>query len=1011
MKSEKGFYHWRGLLSRLCIGILLGQLLLAFFVPGKIVEGADFTLEFMVAPNGSEVWSKTASTTVTVTGYDESIPEPLIYYWRSSDNKDYTARKTFTSGETLSHTGDGDWILELEMKDKGTGLWLPFPTDRFRLDNTAPTMNIAMTLANHQPYVNDSWTAESVHVTVKASDARHDGKASSGVASVAISTDNGNTWTSYVNEEASHVLENSGIHTVLFKATDHAGNEALEQRVVKISKDDLNMNATLKQADNTPYTSGDWTKQNVVASIAPSHNQGIVITSKVYSLDEGATWKTYTTPLTFSTEGVHSLWFKVSDEVGNELLEKFSIQIDQTAPGIQFTSDGNENFTHVASAKVTINDSGSGVDDASLSYVWTSSSTTPDAQANWQSFTNGATLSHTGDDGDWYLHIRAQDHVGNMVNKSSLRFRLDNTAPSINITMTQENTQAYANDSWTSQTVQVKANATDERQDGKGSSGVTTFEISTDNGNSWTSYNIEEEASLTFTDSGVYHLHIKAIDRAGNETLEQRIVKISKDGLMMDVTLEQADNTPYMSGFWTKQNVLARASAHHDLGIAISSINYSIDKGVTWIPYTTPLTFSTEGIHSLWFQVEDEAGNELTEQLSIQIDRTEPEIQFTPNGNGTLARTASTKVTVSDLGSDVDEASLSYIWTSSSTPPDAQAAWKSFTNGATLSHTGVKGDWYLHIRGKDHAGNEVNMSSERFRLQVASSGGGGSGSSQSSNAQLRELVLSMGSLTPSFSKNTSQYTAQVDYEVTSFTVSVTPEQDGSAITINGNKVTTDEESESIPLNVGENRIEIVVTAEDGSKQEYVITVTRGTFTTVGANFTDLSGHWASSMIKEAVSAGIVKGYPDGSFRPNHSVTRAEFAVMLAGALNLRDEGTSLSFTDKNSIGSWANQAIAQAVAAGIIGGYEDGSFRPNAAITRAEMVTMIARALELPVDTQATTGFADDANIAGWAKGAVEAVHQLGIVNGRNDNRFVANDSATRAEAVVMILRLLEVNN
>jgi hypothetical protein len=96
------------------------------------------------------------------------------------------------------------------------------------------------------------------------------------------------------------------------------------------------------------------------------------------------------------------------------------------------------------------------------------------------------------------------------------------------------------------------------------------------------------------------------------------------------------------------------------------------------------------------------------------------------------------------------------------------------------------------------------------------------------------------------------------------------------------------------------------------------------------------------------------------------------------------------------------------VQAGIVSGYEDASFRPDARITRAEMATMIAKALQVHLDTVAQTGFADDEDIPEWAKGAVDAIRKLGIVNGRDGNRFVPNDTATRAEAVVMLLRMLE---
>ncbi|MEI7027547.1 S-layer homology domain-containing protein [Paenibacillus sp. y28] len=172
------------------------------------------------------------------------------------------------------------------------------------------------------------------------------------------------------------------------------------------------------------------------------------------------------------------------------------------------------------------------------------------------------------------------------------------------------------------------------------------------------------------------------------------------------------------------------------------------------------------------------------------------------------------------------------------------------------------------------------------------------------------------------------------------------------------------------------------------------------------NLSDISGHWAEVNIKQAVSNGIVSGYPDGSFKPNSTITRAEFSVMLMNALKPQRDGVVLTFIDKEMIGTWAQKAVAQAVQAGIINGYEDGSFRPDAEITRSEMAAMISNALGQSI--QATvTSFADDKDIPAWAKGAVSAMNKQGIIEGKGANRFSPGDKATRAEAVTVLLKMM----
>ncbi|TVY01150.1 S-layer homology domain-containing protein [Cohnella terricola] len=178
-------------------------------------------------------------------------------------------------------------------------------------------------------------------------------------------------------------------------------------------------------------------------------------------------------------------------------------------------------------------------------------------------------------------------------------------------------------------------------------------------------------------------------------------------------------------------------------------------------------------------------------------------------------------------------------------------------------------------------------------------------------------------------------------------------------------------------------------------------------TTIDVKLGDIAGHWAEASIKDAVKKGIVKGYTDGTFKPNATVTRAEFAVMLINALKPAGTGAELRFADNAKIGGWAREAIAQAVQASIIKGFSDGTFRPNAELTRAEMASIVANALKLTAEKGATTSFSDDKSIPAWAKGAIAELTKLGIMQGKSGNKFDAVATATRAEAVTVLLKML----
>ena len=244
---------------------------------------------------------------------------------------------------------------------------------------------------------------------------------------------------------------------------------------------------------------------------------------------------------------------------------------------------------------------------------------------------------------------------------------------------------------------------------------------------------------------------------------------------------------------------------------------------------------------------------------------------------------------------------------------------------------------------------------------------------------------------------------------------------------------------------GLNRFVVTVRAQDGSLRSYSLTITRQApdgeaaveadpdegLTSTPA-WSDVVGHWADSQIRTAMAAGIVRGYGDGTFRPGSAVTRAEFTVMLMRALaspgesvgegegkgqsegeeegeGSREAEEPPGFADQASISSWAAPSIAAAVQAGYLQGYPDGTFRPGATITRLEMAAVLARAAGLMGNgTVTATAFADDAEIPAWARDAVQTAADAGLVQGDTDHRFAPQRMASRADAVTVIMHLLD---
>lgn len=172
-------------------------------------------------------------------------------------------------------------------------------------------------------------------------------------------------------------------------------------------------------------------------------------------------------------------------------------------------------------------------------------------------------------------------------------------------------------------------------------------------------------------------------------------------------------------------------------------------------------------------------------------------------------------------------------------------------------------------------------------------------------------------------------------------------------------------------------------------------------------FSDIADHWAQASINKAGELGFVIGYKDGTFKPNGTVTRGEFASMLSRALNLDTTDSSLNFTDNGKTPAWAQPFIQAVANAGFISGYEDGTFRANNKLTRTELVVIIVRALDLEINPDAKLMFDDADQIPEWAKPYIATAAEAGLVEGNGDGKFNPNGSSSRAEAVTLLLAML----
>lgn len=168
-------------------------------------------------------------------------------------------------------------------------------------------------------------------------------------------------------------------------------------------------------------------------------------------------------------------------------------------------------------------------------------------------------------------------------------------------------------------------------------------------------------------------------------------------------------------------------------------------------------------------------------------------------------------------------------------------------------------------------------------------------------------------------------------------------------------------------------------------------------------FPDLRGHWAEEAVIFLRQKGIISGYPDGTFHPDEQVSRAAFAVMLARAKNLASDQAGAKFIDV-SPGYWASGEIGAAQAAGFLNGYPNGMFYPERKVTRAEMSVVINKAFA-PRPSDRPVAFKDLKNH--WAQKDIENLAAAGVLGGYPDGTFRPDKTVSRAEAAAVFAKVL----
>lgn len=178
-------------------------------------------------------------------------------------------------------------------------------------------------------------------------------------------------------------------------------------------------------------------------------------------------------------------------------------------------------------------------------------------------------------------------------------------------------------------------------------------------------------------------------------------------------------------------------------------------------------------------------------------------------------------------------------------------------------------------------------------------------------------------------------------------------------------------------------------------------------------FADTGSHWAKDVIVKLTAGGVLTGFPDGSFKPERQMSRAEFAAVAFRLLGLQPTNESAAFTDV-AADAWYGPYISGLHTAGLVNGFPNGEFKPNHGMTREEVFVILYRGLKdklKPVDdgtSASERAFTDGGMISPWAREAIAALTEAGIISGYGDGSVRPQSLITRAEVAAIVAKLIE---
>ncbi|MFJ7734765.1 S-layer homology domain-containing protein [Lysinibacillus sp. NPDC097287] len=737
-------------------------------------------------------------------------------------------------------------------------------------------------------------------------------------------TNNGNY------KEAVTVNYNEGIATLNGSAFA-SGTEVDQDGSYILIVTDVAGNATtvsFKIDTVAPTVSGVTAGGKYKEMVTPSFNEGTATLNGV----------AFTSGTEIDQDGGYTL--VVTDAAGN--VATVSFEIDMTAPTVTGVSNGGS-----YNSKVTV---GFNEGTATLNGV--------------------AFAKDTEIDKDGAYTLVVTDAVGNV---TTVNFTIDTTAPSVTGVSDGEVYKNKVTVGFNEGTATLNgvtfASGMEINQDGS-----YTLVVTDAVGNVTTvSFEIDTKAPIItgVTAGEVYKAKVAPIFNEGTATLNGATftsgTEIDQDGDYELIVTDDAGNvtkikfiidrtpptgTVIIDGGaeWTSVKDISLA-LNGDDGSGVEEMRFSNNNldWSTWDPFSTTKAWILEagdGEKTVYVQFKDKIGNISGTMITskIKLDQTVPTGTIAINSGSatTNSKSVTLSLTSSDgVGSGVTEMRFS-------TDELTWSAWEKVALTKKWDLVGNAGQKKLYVQYRDAAGNlsVSNMASIEYKTSSGSDNGGGG------------------------------YNPTPEPSPTPNPTPVEPKPEQPA-------PTPTEPTKPVPT-------------PEGPKQPEMPEEPKSSIT-----FNDISTNWAKDMIEDIAARGIITGYPDGSFRPNEPIRREHVAVMFARAFELTPKREATQFSDVPTSHPYYD-AITKLQQAGIIDG-SNGKFNPNEPLTRAQLAKILVLAFGL---TPGGTSTFQDVPTTHWSYDYIAALADVGIALGDNGN-FRPDEPVTRAQFVAFMYRAL----